>query len=1097
MQVSLFTGVLVLCFSAHALGDEISLVGVGEPWRYYRGTNEPSAPTTAWRESAFDDSSWLEGSSGFSTTGYSDSSEATYWNQLPPVPVSRSFFLRHKFSLVDPSSVKWLVLRLDYNDGFVAYLNGHEILRRGLAKDPVAYDDYADEHPGGTAEEFNVSSVANLLISAENVLAIQVHTATTNMPGYANSMRLVPELLANFQRGPFVANATTNSIQIVWRTPVLADSAVAFGTNANLEGELADSILTTNHVVTVTGLQPGTGYFYRIRSTAEGSTALSPVFSFHTLKPDGDFSFLVTGDSEDGSFKKYTLASLMGQQQVDLAFHCGDNMYLNFRLGSEDYRCLSVYGRQMRSVPFYFSMGNHDINQTEFDQPFLKTFYLPTNSVTGTSHFYSFDHGDAHFAVLFLPWLEDVPELRPYQLTNGSPQYSWLTNDLAASTKPWKFLFMHIPFANSGHHSLDDDNNNGIRDNLEVQNLLLPIAQQYGVQIVFSGHEHDYERSNPMDGVYHVVIGGGGALQPIDYFGDGRSPVNSQFILSPAFVKVATRGDSLLLQAIGLDGSVIDSMSIQRNPPPLRTYAASWNTPSVEPTPGNDGFGNINGQTFDLVGEPIPALAGRFSNLGRIYVNNDATNLFIGLEQSMIYSNQNIFLFVESPRQTGVTNLTGLGDGVAGSAEGVDGLDFLENLSFTNFAPSVACLVGDEYADGQDRFFTRGGMDLQVGQGAFRLNSAFSDIDGVRVQQFNRSPQALLPPLQLRYPEQNANFIEIAIPFDQLGGLRPGDTIRIAAIVGLGGYDTNSQTRELDTGFLGSSMAGAGQSNVVLGAVTVQLAPAVLTISANDQIRPFGATNAPLTFTCTGFIGDDSLELLGGAPVLSTIAESNSPPGYYPLEISQGSFSNSSYSLDFINGILTIVPANTTLDLVSSKTPSTDGDITSLTATVNPAAPCEAIPTGIITFRTNGVALATVSLTWGQGISTALLPPGTNVVQAEYNGDDNFLGSTGSLQQIVGLLQQLPPPDPTCVLSIAQSSNNSLAIKLRGATNAQFIVLTSTNLAMPLTDWSTLNDSTNIATNGVWTYTLSSASIESLPASSTIRFFRVIVNPRP
>ena len=106
-------------------------------------------------------------------------------------------------------------------------------------------------------------------------------------------------------------------------------------------------------------------------------------------------------------------------------------------------------------------------------------------------------------------------------------------------------------------------------------------------------------------------------------------------------------------------------------------------TPRVESTPADDGHGNINGQTFDFTGTPIPTLAGDFSNLGRVYVNNDATTLFIGFEQAMIYSDANIFLFIESPRQDGVTSLVELGDGQAGTAEGVDGLDFLENLSLS------------------------------------------------------------------------------------------------------------------------------------------------------------------------------------------------------------------------------------------------------------------------------------------------------------------------------------------------------------------------------------------------------------------------------
>jgi hypothetical protein len=1161
---------------SQALGDEISLVRVGDTWRYYRGTNEPSAPVTAWRDPAFDDSSWLAGPSGFSTTGYSPTAEATYWNQLPPATVAHSFYLRCKFEVVDPQAVKWLVLRLDYNDGFVAYLNGQEILRRGLANDPVAFDDYADRHDGGTAEEFDVTSFAGLLTAGENVLAIHVHTATTNLPGYDNSMRLVPELLANFQRGPFLANASTNSMQIVWRTPVAADSAVDFGTDQTLTlaAQISDSALTTNHVLTLTGLLPGTKYFYRIRSTAGERTAVSPVFSFRTFKPSGDFSFLVTGDSEDGSLKKYTLVRVMEETRPDLVFHCGDHMYYNFRLGSEDYRTLSVFGPKMRSVPYYFSMGNHDISPTYFDQPFLQTFCLPTNAVTGTSHFYSFDHGDAHFAVLFLPWLTDVPELRPYQLTNGSPQYCWLTNDLAASDKPWKFLFMHIPFANSGHHSLDDDNNNGVLDHVELQQMLLPIAQRYGVQIVFSGHEHDYERSNPIGGVHHIVIGGGGSLQPNDYF--GRDPANSQFYLTPGFVKVAVQGDSLLLQAIGTNGTVFDWMTIQRKAPPPQLYNASWHTPSVPSAPANDGHGNISGQTFEFIGTPIPTLPGNMSNLGRVYVNNDATNLFIGFEQTMIYSNQNIFLFVESPRQAGVSNHVGLGGGMAATAQGVDGLHFLQNLSFTNFAPSVACLLGDEYADAQNRFFARPGLDLQVGQGVFRLDPGFSDVSGIRLQQFNRSPQVLEPSLQLACPERNANFIEVAIPFNQLGGLRPGDTVKIAAVVGLAGYDANARTRELDTSYLGSSMAGAGQSNVVLEAVSVRLAPAVLTVQANDQTRPYGSTNGTLNVTYSGFMDGDGPDVLSGSPILNTVAGPNSPVGAYPIEVSPGSLSSGCYTFNFVNGTLTVTPAvitvkaedqtrpygmangplalsysgfvndqdtkllsgsahvsttaqtdspvgeypivlsrdtlsvsdanytfvfvngtltvipvTTTTTVVSSQDPSTNGQRASLIAIVNPGAPVAATPTGSITFSTNGVPFAVVDLTDGQGtISTVLLSAGANVVQAEYAGDGNFLGSTDSLQVVVETMDAIPCSSGGQLLSMAQSAGQTFTITLLGTTNAQYYLLTTTNLAIPVADWTVLTDSTNTATNGVWTYTATDATPPDLSRPGTMRFFR-------
>lgn len=813
--------ILIACLLSVEVGaDEVALVRIGESWRYRLGTNEASSPVTAWRESAFDDSGWFEAPSGFTTMTDSDNVESTFWTQT--VPPCRSAFLRHTFTLTNPPSVKWLILRLDYNDGFVAYLNGQEIARRGLTNNLVLYDDFADYHLGGTAEEFDVSAFTNLLVQGLNVLAIQVHTSAENPVPFPNSLRLVPELRANFQRGPIVQNTSTNRNLITWRTPIPTDSSVEFGTSPSLGSQVSGVPPDTEHVIALTGLLPDTVYWYRISSTVGAVAAVSPIFSFRTLKVEGDLSFCVVGDTEASSGKAlYRVAETLETNAADLVFNLGDVIYPHFEFGRTDFRFLSVYERKMRFTPFFFTLGNHDIDGVDRDLPYLETFHLPTNPVSGTEHYYSFDHGDAHFVSLFVPTLLQIPELAAYSLTNGSPQYGWLTNDLASSSKPWKFLFLHAPVIDSGNHRYDDENSNNTYDRLELQELLLPVARRYGVQIIFSGHDHDYERSNPTNGVLCLVTGGGGGNLVGEFQRDAGS---SQFFFLDHFTKVTVRGDSLLIQAIGTNGQVFDWASIQRALPPPQVYEATWNTPLVESFLANDGHGNISNQTFNLIGNSIPTMLGEFSNLGRVYVNNDRTNLYIGFEQSMIYSDNTILLFIESPWQTGVTGLSGLGDGTADTDQGVDGLDFLENLSFTNFRPSLACVLGDEYADGQYRHFVRTNQALDAGQGVFRLDAGFTSVPDVRVQQFNRSPQALLPPYQLNPPEYNANFIEVAIPLDELGSLRAGDTINIAAVVGGHDIEIVPQLRQLDTSFLGSSLFGSGVSNVVLGAVSVRLA---------------------------------------------------------------------------------------------------------------------------------------------------------------------------------------------------------------------------------------------------------------------------------
>ena len=236
--------------------------------------------------------------------------------------------------------------------------------------------------------------------------------------------------------------------------------------------------------------------------------------------------------------------------------------------------------------------------------------------------------------------------------------------------------------------------------------------------------------------------------------------------------------------------------------------------------PANDRDGNVFGQSFDFQGESIQSFTGQFSNLGRTYVNNDQTNLYVGLEQVMIYGNNNIFLFVESPRLPGVADLQQVGNGVSDpDAQGADGLDLLANLSFSDFHPALGAILGDEYGDGQFRSFARSNLTVNIGQGVFRLDPGLSDVPGIRLQQFHLSPQ-----IGGAGGEENANFIQLAIPLSELGNVQPGDVVRIAAVVGGPGFDLTNQTRFLDAGFLGTQMIGSGLDPVILSGVEVKLA---------------------------------------------------------------------------------------------------------------------------------------------------------------------------------------------------------------------------------------------------------------------------------
>jgi hypothetical protein len=157
--------------------EDTTLIAPGDVWRYFKGTTEASTPITAWRQIAFDDSGplWLQGPTGI---GYSDGDDATiltdmqnnYW----------SIFCRKTFTIADPAAIDQLILQVDHDDGFVAYLNGTEVGSGAMPTTrPVTYTTPAINHSatvdGGALTVLDITSFKSLLVAGTNVLAVQVH----------------------------------------------------------------------------------------------------------------------------------------------------------------------------------------------------------------------------------------------------------------------------------------------------------------------------------------------------------------------------------------------------------------------------------------------------------------------------------------------------------------------------------------------------------------------------------------------------------------------------------------------------------------------------------------------------------------------------------------------------------------------------------------------------------------------------------------------------------------------------------------------------------------------------------------------------------
>ncbi|MDQ3336100.1 MAG: metallophosphoesterase family protein [Myxococcota bacterium] len=344
------------------------------------------------------------------------------------------------------------------------------------------------------------------------------------------------------KRRPYVQKVSDSSAQVGWVTSSGTLEHVKFslpdGTEVMDAGGVVD--VAAEHVgdqrqmwATVTGLQPDTIYCYGI----DGGMQMTARAGFRTA-PSRDSTapvrFLAFGDSGGGGEAQHALLDQMTDFPFDLMVHTGDIAYDNGTLREFEANVFGVYAGLFRSIPFFPAAGNHEYGNSPNAAPFRSVFRLP--GVTGES-WYSFDWGPVHFAALDTEADYDT-------------QMAWLDDDLASSDRPWKIVYLHRPPFSSGAHGSDT----GLRAKLA------PIVQNRGVQLVLAGHDHNYERTTPQNGVTYVVTGGGGkGTRPV-----GKSSFTGYSADVIHFVYGEIEGAQLTLHAVDATGVEFDSLVIQQ-----------------------------------------------------------------------------------------------------------------------------------------------------------------------------------------------------------------------------------------------------------------------------------------------------------------------------------------------------------------------------------------------------------------------------------------------------------------------------------------------------------------------------------------------------
>ncbi len=248
----------------------------------------------------------------------------------------------------------------------------------------------------------------------------------------------------------------------------------------------------------------------------------------------GSVRFAVIGDSGSGNAPQYEIGRRMSEAHAEFPFDfvimLGDNLYGLER--PSDYRRkfeLPYAALLERGVQFYAALGNHD----NLNQRFYEPFHM------GGERYYSFEKGDARFFAL------DSTYMDPRQL-------EWLERELASASEPWKLAFFHHPIYSSGaFHGAE----------LDLRELLEPLFVKHGVRVVFSGHEHFYERIKPQHGVHYFIAGGSARLRRGNI---RQTEITARgFDTDNSFMVVEIAGDTLHFETLSRTGARVEAGTIE------------------------------------------------------------------------------------------------------------------------------------------------------------------------------------------------------------------------------------------------------------------------------------------------------------------------------------------------------------------------------------------------------------------------------------------------------------------------------------------------------------------------------------------------------
>jgi hypothetical protein len=306
-------------------------------------------------------------------------------------------------------------------------------------------------------------------------------------------------------RGPYLQVLTETTVEVCWRTDVPTDSRVIYG--LGLSGQslaTTDATPKTEHRITLTGLTPGTKYYYSVGNAGTIFSGQHENHRFRTMPTNGEVGatrIWAIGDfGKNNQGQRDVMNSYLSYTDTvntDLWIWLGDNAYDDGTDQEYQDKVFNVYDSILPFMPVFSTPGNHDYNSVNRldppDQhvgPYFDIIASPILGQAGgvpsnTELYYSFDYRNIHIISL-------NSEIQAWTSNSSSAMYTWLQQDLQANTKEWVIVYFHQPPYTKGSHDSDDFWEIFM---ISMRQNALPILEDHGVDLVLCGHSHVYERS--------------------------------------------------------------------------------------------------------------------------------------------------------------------------------------------------------------------------------------------------------------------------------------------------------------------------------------------------------------------------------------------------------------------------------------------------------------------------------------------------------------------------------------------------------------------------------------------------------------------------